>query len=256
MAPMDNPGTEHPANDRGGLQIIAEIELLTSVPFQRMRDFYHGALGLPVVDESGDRLSFQGGSSRITFRALAPGVAPPFYHFAFNIPERSVVAAHAWLLDRVALIPIPPQLRDGAYPDEVVNYRHWNAHAIFFSDPAESVVELIARHDLANGGGAHFGSSDILCVSEIAFVVDDVPAAASRIRKATGLPQYRGAGDEFAAIGDEAGLLLVMKRGRIISFDAPVRKEVSVYPTGVIIRGASCGTHGLEGFPYEIKVVE
>src|SRR5262249_7227454 len=103
-------------------------------------------------------------------------------------------------------------LRDADYPNDVVNYSHWNAHSIFFFDPAQNVVEYIARHALRNRAEGSFDSRQILYASEIAFVVDEVAAAAQRMREAVGLDQYRGGDDQFRAIGDERGLLLVMCR--------------------------------------------
>src|SRR5690606_32649521 len=114
----------------------------------------------------------------------------------------------------------------------------WNAHSVFFFDPAGNVVEYIARHDLANAAPGDFGVDDILYASEIAFVVDDVPGAAETLAEAAGAGLYRGSSDQFAAVGDELGLLLVMKRGRVISFDSPERKAVDVFPSRAAIRAA------------------
>jgi catechol-2,3-dioxygenase len=136
----------------------------------------------------------------------------------------------------------------------VVHYRHWNAHSVFFFDPAGNVVEYIARHDLKNGTPGDFGSADILYASEIAFVVDDVSAEAGRLREAVGLGEYTGTSDQFAALGDAHGLLLVMKRGRLISFEAAERKTVSVFPTVATVRGARPSKYVLPEFPYEITV--
>jgi catechol-2,3-dioxygenase len=48
------------------------------------------------------------------------------------------------------MLPIPERNRAAGFPPEVVDYSHWNAHSIFFLDPAGTVVEYIARHDLKN----------------------------------------------------------------------------------------------------------
>ena len=165
-----------------------------------------------MVEEKSERLTIDAGLTRITFLKSAETDAKPFYHFAFNIPENKILAAHQWQKERCPLLPIPERLRNGKYPDDVVNYSHWNAHSVFFFDPAGNVVEYIARHDLKNAGSGDFGSDDILYASEIAFVVEDVTATAAILKDVAGVVQYRGASDEFAAIGDEHGLLLVMKR--------------------------------------------
>ncbi|MGE0758731.1 MAG: VOC family protein [Pirellulaceae bacterium] len=219
-----------------------------------MKQFYHRSLGMGVAEEKPGRLTIEAGRTRLTFLKPPTDEAKPFYHFAFNIPENKAVAARDWQAKRTPLLPIPKALRDPEYPDDVVHYRHWNAHSVFFFDPAGNVVEYIARHNLKNSATGEFGSKDILYASEIAFVVDDVPAATTRWKEAVGLGAYNGTGDQFAALGDEWGLLLIMKRGRVISFEAKERKAVSVFPTVAAIRGIRSRRYVLPEFPYEVAV--
>jgi catechol-2,3-dioxygenase len=247
--PRTSPGSRPVTEPR-----ILSLELLSSAPLARMKAFYHGSLGLPVVDERPDRLTVAAGASRLTFVPAAAADGKPFYHFAFNIPENKVRAAWLWQKERTPLLPIPARLRDPKYPDEVVNYSHWNAHSVFFFDPAGNVVEYIARHDLPNAAPGPFGSQDILYASEIAWVVDDVPAAAAKLKEVVGVPQYRGGDAQFIAIGDEHGLLLVMKRGRVISFDAAEQKAVGVFRTAARVRGAGRTDYHFPQFPYEVAV--
>jgi hypothetical protein len=178
----------------------------------------------------------------------------PFYHFAFNIPENKILAARYWQLERTPLLPIPRYLRDKEFPDDVVNYRHWNAHSIFFFDPAGNVVEYIARHDLDNGAADEFGSRDILCASEIAFVVDDVLQTARKLKEFAMFQQYKQASKQFAALGDEQGLLLVMKRGRVISFRAPEKKAVEVFSTSAEVFADRNAQYTFPKFPYQLTL--
>lgn len=233
---------------------ILALELLCGVPLERMKNFYHDSLGLRVLEERRDRLTIAAGQTRLTFVRAARESDRPFYHFAFNIPENKIRSARDWQRERSPLLPIPARFRDGGYPDDVIDYRHWNAHSVFFFDPAGNVVEHIARHDLANSSRGAFSSADILYASEIAFVVDDVPAAATRIREFAGLEQYRGGDNQFRAIGDERGLLLVMRRGRVISFDSPERKAVDVFRTSTRVRGARRAKLTVPDFPYSIAL--
>ncbi len=233
---------------------ILQLELLSSAPMAEMKQFYHVTLGLPIVEEKPNRLTIDAGLTRISFLESAEADGKPFYHFAFNIPENKILAAHQWQRERCPLLPIPERLRDAKFPDDVVNYSHWNAHSVFFFDPAGNVVEYIARHDLKNAARGDFSSEDILYASEIAFVVDDVTATATKLKEITGAEQYRGASDQIAAIGDEHGLLLVMKRGRMISFDSPQRKEVSVFATTAAVRGQRPAKYEHPEFPYELSV--
>ena len=232
---------------------IRRLELLSSAPLTKMKEFYHKLLGLAVEKES-ERLTITAGETPITFRKATKEEGKPFYHFAFNIPENKLLAAHDWQKKRTPLLPIPKTLRDPKFPDAVVDYSHWNAHSIFFFDPAGNVVEYIARHDLKNSAEGEFSSKDILYASEIAFVVDDVAATVSKLKEIVGVEQYKGASDQFAALGDERGLLLVMKRGRVISFDAPQKKAVTVFATRAVVRGGRQTKYAFSKFPYEISV--
>lgn len=54
--------------------------------------------------------------------------------------------------------------------------------------------------------------------------------------------------------GDEHGLVLVMRRGRVISFDSPERKAVDVFRTAARIRGNRSIRHRIADFPYELTV--
>ena len=250
-----------PAADRPGAAAprLLELELLTAAPLAAMREFYGGALGLKILAEKTDRLTIAGGGTPVTFvAATAAGRehGNPFYHFAFNIPENKVLAARGWQQKRSPLMPIPSWLRDSAFPDDVVHFRHWNAHSVFFFDPGGNVVEYIARHDLKNTAGGDFGPADILYASEIGLIVDDVPAAAGKVREVvSGLVPYRGGDDQFVALGDEQGLLLMMKRGRKLNFNpASEEKAAKVFRTTVRVRGARPAKYAFPELPYEISV--
>ncbi len=70
-----------------------------------------------------------------------------------------------------------------------------------------------------------------------------------------GVEQYRGGSEAFMALGDERGLLLAMKRGRILDFSATSReKAAKVYPTLARVRGSHEANISLAGYPYELIV--
>jgi catechol 2,3-dioxygenase-like lactoylglutathione lyase family enzyme len=231
------------------------LELLTSAPLEKMRAFYQQTLGLRLLEAQPDRLTIGAGQTRLTFVQAGPDAGNPFYHFAFNIPENKIPAAHAWQQERTPLIPIPAGQRDARYPDDVVNYSHWNAHSIFFYDPGGNVVEYIARHDMDNGAPGPFGSEDILYASEIGLIVDDVAAVASTLKEVAGVEPYRGGSDQFTALGDERGLLLVMRRGRILNFHPTSdEKAAQVFRTVAHVKGGRRTKVLLPGFPYELSV--
>jgi catechol-2,3-dioxygenase len=233
---------------------ILSLELLTSVPLSEMKRFYHDTLSLPLLLEKEDRISVRAGVTALTF-VRAGGIEKPFYHFAFNIPENKLLSARSWQRERGPLMPIPERLRDKDYPEDVVHFPHWNAHSIYFFDPGGNVVEYIARHDLKNRAEGNFESRDILYASEIALVVDDVAAASRNLGKAVGVGQYRGGDDQFMAMGDEEGLLLVIRRGRTLNFNpADPVKAARVFPTLARVRASAVSRFRFPDFPYELSL--
>jgi hypothetical protein len=236
-----------------GRHHLLRLRLLSAAPPLVMRQFYGEVLGLPV-SARGDTIGVTAGATELLFTYDRSGGPRPFYHFAFNIPENKIVRAHEWQQQRTPLLPISSALRDPAMPPEVVHYRHWNAHSVFFFDPAGNVVEYIARHDLRNPASGPFEPSDILYASEIAFVVDDVLPAVPALAEVSGLSTYGSSSDAFAALGDERGLLLIMKRGRVISFEDPQKKAVDVFATAVVLDGAQpSARRPFRAFPYEVS---
>jgi hypothetical protein len=247
------------AHDAAGRPRLLSLELHASASsMEAMKTFYGKTLDLGIAAESADRFSVMAGETRLTFVQTGDTSEgrPPFYHFAFNIPENKIVKALEWQKARTPLLAIPEANRASGYPPEVVDYHHWNAHAIFFLDPAGNVVEYIARHDLKNGDNHPFGFTDILYASEIGLIVDDVAATAGALKDLAGVGQYRGASDQFTAMGDEYGLLLVMKRGRIIDFTGNQANGVRVYPTTVTVRGTKAAKHALTSYPYHLEIEE
>jgi hypothetical protein len=45
-----------------------------------------------------------------------------------------------------------------------------------------------------------------------------------------------------------------MERGRVITFDAPEKKAVSVFRTATSVRGVQRAKYRVPGFPYEVSV--
>jgi hypothetical protein len=245
-------------DEAAGRPRLLALELRSGAPLAEMKAFYGKTLDLGVRDERADRFTVDAGETRLTFvhdAQIVDGRAP-FYHFAFNIPENKIVQALAWQKARTPLLPIPERNRAAGMPPEVVDYRHWNAHSIFFQDPAGNVVEYIARHDLKNGDPHPFSWGDILYASEIGLIVDDVAATSAALQDVAGLAPYKGASEGFTAMGDEYGLLLVMQRGRVLDFTGNEAHGARVYPTGVTVRGAKGAQHQLGSYPYRLAIEE
>lgn len=246
-SPAEDPGGRTSKNDRPRLK---RLELATAAPLAEMRRFYGEFLGLPILDESRDRLTVAGGETPITFVPAPEGFPDPFYHFAFNIPENKILTARDWQLERTPIEAPGPNLQDPDMPPEVVHFRHWDAHSIFFWDPGGNIVEYIARHTLDNPAPGEFSSRDILYASEIAFVTDDTAALADQLCDGFALDPYGDGGDAFRAVGDELGLLLVMLRGRQMGWANG--RPIDVAPAKVEIRAERSAELQPEPYPYQV----
>lgn len=221
---------------------ISEVRLKTG-DLPGLQAFYEGVLGLPVVEAAADTLAFQVGSSRLVFELEAgfQGV----YHFAFDIPENQIDAAREWLDARV------PIARGATRNTDIVHFPNWNAHSLYFFDPAGSILELIARHNQPNASTHPFSVGSLLSISEIGLVTDDVSQTRAELHAALGLEVYNGpAGDEFAAVGDELGLLIVVKRGRIWFSGGGSAAEV--LPLSITLVGNTLQDVPLAGLPYHL----
>lgn len=210
---------------------ILRIELQCALDLlPQLRDFYSHVLELRV-DEAPDGLTIRAGGTTLHFEGVASG--RPQYHFAFNIPENKLAAAKRWLAPRCELVRTPGDRDEFDFPS-------WNAHAVYFHDPAGNIVEWIARHNLANAREGPFCAGDILYASEIAVVVDDVAQIAALARRELGLPVFGGSiSAEFAALGDDHRLLIVSRRGR--EWTAGRGLKADVWPVRATIAGDRAG---------------
>jgi hypothetical protein len=233
---------------------LLALELLSGAPLATMKTFYGKTLDLAISKESADRFNVEVGETQITFVAgpVADSGRSPFYHFAINIPENKIRLALEWQRPRTPLLDIPEQRRAAAHPKEIAEDSQGNAHSIFFTDPAGNLVEYVARHDLKNGDRHEFGWTDLLYVSEIALVVDDVAGAAAKLADGTGLRPYKAGTADVATLGDEYGLITLTKRGRPLDVQSHPQRGADVYRTGINLRAPESGKYELAGYPYQI----
>ncbi len=250
--------------------LIRGIRLRTIVPLSEMKVFYHDKLGFDVLSESAAEICFKAGATRLEFVKIEAEKKEgqteserrregPFYHFAFNIPHNKVLAARKWQLERSALVGTPEHMRDPAYPDDVRHFRNWNAHSVFYFDPAFNIVEYIARHDLKNDAPDpdFFSTSDILYASEIGFVMErkDQPKATAIIHEKLGLKGYKDPKESWWAMGDERGLILCLGNiGGKWGENTPTPVTWGIFETEVTVGGKEAGEFRMEGWPYRVRV--
>ena len=244
----------HPftGREKSTKSLIRNIRLQTITPLSELRAFYVESLGLQLVADGRSEITFRAGESTVTF-VLSASDGAPWYHFAFNIPQNKLLEARQWQLEKTALIPTPERQRDPDYPDDVRHFKNWNAHSVFFWDPAGNLLEYIARHDLRNDASGPFTPTDILNISEIGFVVDDQQEMARTWQEQLGLDVYPKNAGYWWAMGDEQGLLLAIPK-RLWGENTASPKRFAVWETEATILGEQEGEFGYAGLPYWVRV--
>ncbi|MFT3882905.1 MAG: hypothetical protein QM703_25025 [Gemmatales bacterium] len=169
-----------------------------------LKNFYHKKLGLAISTDTNDGFTLKTGPSTIKFKPALPQTEP-FYHFAFNIPENQFADAKAWLSKRV------PLLIDSSTGKDEVYFAAWNAHAVYYRDPAGNIGEFIARHTLKNGTTTTFSEQSLLCVSEIGLVAGDTKTLSADVAQKLNWPK---SGSDMAFVGDGMGYLIIAPAGR------------------------------------------
>src|SRR5438309_1446303 len=128
---------------------FAEVTLAAPLD---LRDFYGGTLNGDAILAGETRLRFD----------VEDGDA--FYHFAFLVPGDRFDDALAWARERVELL------------GDVFDFEAWDARAVYFHDPAGSIVELIAHHGLEEDGRTGgFAAEELVGFSELGLVGDPQP---------------------------------------------------------------------------------
>jgi catechol 2,3-dioxygenase-like lactoylglutathione lyase family enzyme len=235
----DMGGTGAGAKEKPSRFLIRELRLATHL-LPEMTRFYRDAIGFAVVAESRDAVTLAAGASLLTFERAADG-SRPFYHFAFNIPENKIEGARAWLGRRATL------LLDWRSGDDVTFFPNWNAHAVYCHDPAGNLVELIARHTLANTAPGEFSLADVLYASEIGLVPPDPAPVFAEIRRHFGLMPYL---DSPTFLGDESGLIIVF--GQDWKWLPERRVSGIVCPTEIVLRHFGPSRLDLSGLPFAL----
>jgi catechol 2,3-dioxygenase-like lactoylglutathione lyase family enzyme len=217
---------------------------LRARPLAALRAFYGGVLSLPVTDEEG-AIAVRAGATRLVFLPAAPDGGDPVYHFAFDVPENRFDEARRWAAARVPLVRRCFRT--------VTHFRSWNAHSVYFRDPAGNVLELIARHDLPNATAEPFSAEHILYASEIGLAVDDVRATVADLERELGLRLYRRGRASFAPVGDPRCLLIVVRKGYLWLPTHDVR--AAAWPVGATFAGDRSARFAPPGDPYSIVMV-
>jgi catechol-2,3-dioxygenase len=180
-----------------------QIKLYTN-SLNSVQDFYHKALELPIIEQSEKVIIFKIGSTDLVFQ-LSP-IPNPTYHYAINIPENQFELACKWLQKRVKTIQ-----HQGT---DVVNFKNWSAHSIYFYDSVGNIGELIARHNLDNATNENFTTKSLLEISEIGLPTTDILVFKTLLNQYFDVKTYISGGENFTPLGDENGLFICVTLDR------------------------------------------
>ena len=155
------------------------------------------------------------------------GAAPTFvrgeatpHHFAFHTPS---------------LGPWQQRLE----VTEEHDFSAWDgARAVYFRDPEQNVVELLARPQ----------PRPELAIAEVGLPVEDVAEAVAALAWLR-IEPYREPGDDFAPLGDADGLLIVVRVGRGWF---PYDVAAGTAPIDVTIEGVTPGQLAVPGSDHRV----
>lgn len=185
---------------------LAHIQIQTN-NIQKTIIFYTTVLGFSIVENNSKSVSIQAGDSILEF--VEDPQFNSIYHFAFNIPKNKLDEAIEWCKNKLDLIFIEDQ-------NVVTNFENWNANAVYFYDNNGNLLEFIARHDLNNSQNENFSSKSILNISEIGIVNENPLNLGEELVVKHDLKFFskNDNSENFAAIGDDEGLLIMVKPNR------------------------------------------
>jgi catechol 2,3-dioxygenase-like lactoylglutathione lyase family enzyme len=180
---------------------ILNLEILTP-DLAKTEAFYTSVLGLKTIHKSTNQISFQAGTSELTF--IHTETINPVYHIAFNIPNNQLAEALIWTESKVPLIDVEPG-------NKIADFVNWNAKSIYFFDTTGNILEFIARFELDNKNDTPFTGLSITCISEVGLAVDDVATQCDELVSAHSLPVFSRQPrlQNFSALGDDNGLLII-----------------------------------------------
>lgn len=186
------------------------------------------------------------GKSNLIFEQSDKNEKSPFYHFVIDIPENKIEESITWLNSVGVTLNLLP---DNSYQ---VYSKTQNATSIYFYDPAGNVVEFIARHSLDNANNTPFTGKELINISEIGLVVNDVNCIKDLLSTNLLIDGYKDSKETFAAVGDEDGLFILSSYRRVWLGS---EKEADIFKTEITVEGAYEGEFAIGQYPYNLSLV-
>lgn len=191
------------------MPLFQRIELETTC-IEPQRAFYTGSLELKLVESGEGSFAVQCGQTILAFTQVED-TQPRQYHFAIDIPTNKLEEALQWANARFPIATKP----DGT---AIYSFESWNARALYFLDAERNILEFITRGNSGTDSPEPFSVDQILYISELGVVTENVVATANELKDNLGLPCFPDSSQEpnpeFQAIGSNAGLFIVVRAGR------------------------------------------
>lgn len=191
------------------MHLFQRIELETT-SVEPPRAFYTGSLELKLVESGEGSFAVQCGQTVLAFTQVED-TEPRQYHFAMDIPTNKLEEALKWAQARFAIAKKP----DGT---TIYSFESWNARAFYFLDTDRNILEFITRGNSPSNSSESFSSDQILYISELGVVTENVVATANALKGNLNLPCFpdptQDPNPEFQAMGSDAGLFIIAKAGR------------------------------------------
>lgn len=223
---------------------IKKLILQTNV-LTKLKIFYEESLGFEVTESQEGYFTLQVGSSELTFEQSETLAN---YHFAFNIPENQLRESLQFLQNQN--IPL-----ETFQEKSIIDFPNWNAHALYFLDPAQNIVEFITRHDLENTSQVEFSAKSITEISEIGFPVPTIKDFYEKMEAEFDIPVYSHISNmtKFCAAGSANGLFIIVPLERNWF---PTQLVNGIYPTKVVLEGKEDKAFQFPDLPYEISSIK
>lgn len=175
--------------------------ILFSPNIAKQRQFYTSVLGLELIVDTPETISFQLRQSILTFKYKA--ICNPA-HFAFNIPSNAIYDALRWLRPKVELLDCEGYA--------IANFEKWKAKSLYFYDADHNIVEFISHEATAIESDVAFQSFYILSISEIGIPTTNIEAIYNQLNAMRSISVFDGSFERFCALGNHNGLFIVVDK--------------------------------------------
>lgn len=181
---------------------IEKLEIKTP-NLKAQKEFYGITLSLEIQNENANSFEVIIGSS--VLKLAEDNTATP-YHIAFHIPPEGINEALNWIKERMEI------QKNGN--DEIVDFSAWNAESLYFYDADKNILEFISRSHLYPKANQDFSEKSILGIAEIGLVTNNIKQNFKALNETIGLEKYDGNFDNFCAIGDDKGLIIIIDKNK------------------------------------------